>query len=193
MAQVFEEHHQTISRRLRLGSTKTRGRTNGAMRTNAGKRRGDMSVATRRDGTRVRDGTRNGGARKRTEDRDRPARNGNRAGRGGGRVRSNSMQVNDATTDKPASRGGKRDRSNATAERVNRKEGKDRSNKTRGEKRNNTSGEHPGNSRIKTRKGESIAAAIVREGITLVPVGGSNQPKKSGSEKQWLYGLLGGD
>lgn len=58
--------------------------------------------------------------------------------------------------------------------------GKNRSKTPRGGK--NIGGELPGNSKIKTRNGESMASAVIKAGITLVPIESSTA--KNGKRKR---------
>jgi hypothetical protein len=50
--------------------------------------------------------------------------------------------------------------------------------------KNNNDGEHPGNSRVNTRKnGESMASAVLKAGINLVPVESSANTSTKGKRK----------
>jgi hypothetical protein len=179
MADAFYEHKQVYNqRRMRMGATKTRG-SRGEMRTvserggGGGRNRNSdgMSVKARggRDGIRTRGGRNVDGVRigARGKNADGTSKNGNRgidavdgevsvrgAGRGGGNNRLRGVDAGKNRTKTP--RVGK----------------------------NNNDGEHPGNSRVNTRKnGESMASAVLKAGINLVPVESSANTSTKGKRK----------
>jgi hypothetical protein len=170
MADAFYEHKQTVStqRRMRLGSTKTRGRgemmlvseqrgNGGAAAAGGGMKRNQMSLKTR--GGRV--GSANSRGVNRNADGARIGKRGNvvgaariktrGAGGGGGRIRGGNHQ----NTAKNVDRAGKNN-------------GEHPGNLTRGKSTNNDS--ENSNTNGKSKNKESMASAIVKAGITLVPI-----------------------
>lgn len=181
MADAFYEHHQVHNqRRMRMGATKTRG-GRGQMRTVSERGGGGGSRNRNSDGMSVkarggRDGTRTRGGRN---------ADGVRIGARGKNVDGTSKNKNrtSGTSDvdmsvRGSGRGGENNRvrgGNA---------GKNRT-KTPRPGKNDNDGEHPGNSRVGTRKnGESMASAVLKAGINLVPVASSaNTSSTTGKRK----------
>ena len=132
-----------------------------------------MSIKTTRGGR-----TRTGGNR--NADGVRIGKRGKNADGTSKRRKSDASDGEEVTRDGNRMRGGGRGEGKRDV--VNGGDGKNRSKTPRAGK--NIDGEHPGNSKIKTRTGESMASAVIKAGITLVPIESSTGRNNNGKRKR---------